>query len=81
MNVINRPFVGVPSFLRARVSSDPADVARAAIAVLGVPFDEGSPFLPGSRMGPRAIREPADDLRAARPRRYRSLGSGEGLRA
>ena len=25
--------------------------------VLGIPFDEGSPFLPGSRFGPRGIRE------------------------
>ncbi|HMG49948.1 MAG TPA: arginase family protein, partial [Inquilinus sp.] len=30
---------------------------EAAIAVLGVPFDEGSPFLPGSRFAPRALRE------------------------
>jgi agmatinase len=29
----------------------------ADIAVFGVPFDEGSPYLAGSRMGPRAIRE------------------------
>ena len=27
------------------------------IAVLGVPFDEGVPFMPGSRFGPRALRE------------------------
>jgi agmatinase len=57
MTPINRPFVGIPSFLRAPVSTEPDALARAAIAVLGVPFDEGSPFLPGSRMGPRAIRE------------------------
>jgi agmatinase len=29
----------------------------ADVAVLGVPTDEGSPFMPGSRFGPRAIRE------------------------
>ncbi len=57
MQVINRAYVGIPSFMRARVSEAPEDLARAAVAVLGVPFDEGSPFLPGSRMGPRAIRE------------------------
>src|SRR6202008_1481834 len=28
-----------------------------AIAVFGVPFDEGSPLFPGSRMAPRALRE------------------------
>ena len=57
MKAINRPFVGIPSFLRAPVAEDPAALSGAAVAVLGVPFDEGSPFLPGSRMGPRAIRE------------------------
>ncbi len=56
MHQVNRPFVGIPSFLRAPVCDDPAGL-DAAIAVLGVPFDEGSPFLPGSRMAPRALRE------------------------
>jgi agmatinase len=56
MHQVNRPFVGIPSFLRAPVCDDPARL-DAAIAVLGVPFDEGSPFLPGSRMAPRALRE------------------------
>src|SRR5437899_2410504 len=53
---INRPFVGIPSFLRAPICLDPDDF-DGAIAVMGVPFDEGSPFLSGSRLGPRALRE------------------------
>ena len=53
---LNRPFVGIPSFLRAPIETD-LDVLDADIAVYGVPFDEGSPFLAGSRMGPRSIRE------------------------
>jgi agmatinase len=53
---INRPFVGIPSFLRAPICFDP-DTFDGAIAVMGVPFDEGSPYLAGSRMGPRALRE------------------------
>jgi agmatinase len=53
---INRPFVGIPSFLRAPILTDP-DACEAAIAVMGVPFDEGSPFLAGSRLGPRSLRE------------------------
>src|SRR5260221_13881085 len=53
---INRPFVGIPSFLRAPICLDPDDF-DGAIAVMGVPFDEGSPYLAGSRMGPRALRE------------------------
>lgn len=48
------PFVGVPTFLRAPLASSPEG---SDIAVLGVPIDEGSPFVPGSRFGPRAIRE------------------------
>lgn len=53
---IDRPFVGIPSFLRAPICTD-IDQCDAAIAVMGVPFDEGSPFLAGSRLGPRALRE------------------------
>ena len=57
MQKINRPFTGITTFLRSVHTEDPADYRKAAIGVLGVPFDEGSPFLPGSRMGPRALRE------------------------
>jgi agmatinase len=56
MQRIDRPYVGIPSFLRSKVVQD-ATTLDAMIGVFGVPFDEGSPFLPGSRMGPRAIRE------------------------
>src|SRR5208282_1184724 len=52
---LDRPFVGIPSFLRSAISLD-LDALDAAIAVMGVPFDEGSPFLAGSRLGPRALR-------------------------
>jgi agmatinase len=53
---IDRPFVGFPTFLRGPVCHD-LDRFAGAIAVLGVPFDEGSPFLPGTRFGPRSLRE------------------------
>lgn len=53
---INRPFVGIPSFLRAPICTE-LDKFSGAIAIMGVPFDEGSPYLAGSRMGPRALRE------------------------
>ena len=56
MQRLNRPYVGIPTFLRAKAVDDIATL-DASIAVLGVPFDEGSPFLPGSRMAPRALRE------------------------
>jgi len=54
--LLNRPFVGIPSFLRAPICSD-LDELNADIAVMGVPTDEGSPFMPGTRFGPRGIRE------------------------
>jgi agmatinase len=56
MHQVNRPFVGIPTFLRVPTCDDIGKL-NAAIAVLGVPFDEGSPFLPGARMAPRALRE------------------------
>jgi agmatinase len=53
---LDLPFVGIPSFLRSRVVG-PHDDFDAEIAVFGAPTDEGSPFMPGSRFGPRALRE------------------------
>jgi agmatinase len=53
---LNRGFVGVPTFLRANYCADMAALA-AEFAVIGVPFDEGSPFAPGARFAPRVIRE------------------------
>jgi agmatinase len=50
------PFAGIPSFLRSDVVTD-LDGLSAEIAVVGVPTDEGSPYLPGSRFAPRSIRE------------------------
>jgi len=52
----NLPFVGIPSFLRSPVVG-PDDDFSAEIAVFGAPTDEGSPYMPGSRFGPRALRE------------------------
>jgi agmatinase len=53
---LNAPFVGIPTFLRSAVVTD-LDALDADIAIMGVPTDEGSPFMPGSRFGARAIRE------------------------
>ena len=50
------PFTGICTFLRSGVAGDLARL-DADVAVLGVPFDEGSPYMPGSRFGPRSIRE------------------------
>src|SRR5439155_5940944 len=50
------PFVGIPSFLRSRIVAEVGEL-DADVAVVGAPTDEGSPFMPGSRFGPRSIRE------------------------
>jgi agmatinase len=50
------PFSGIPSFLRADICPDISKL-DADIAVMGAPTDEGSPFMSGSRFGPRGIRE------------------------
>lgn len=47
-------FAGAPSFLRRRYSKD---LAGAQIAVTGIPFDQAVTNRPGTRLGPRAIRE------------------------
>lgn len=53
---LNLPFVGIPSFQRSPIVSDLSRL-DADLAILGVPNDEGSPWYPGARMAPRAIRE------------------------
>ena len=49
-------FAGIPSFLRTEICTD-LDRLDADVAVMGAPTDEGSPFMSGSRFGPRGIRE------------------------
>jgi agmatinase len=63
------PFVGIPSFLRAPVVAD-LDALDADIAVMGIPTDEGSPFMPGSRFAPRSIREHSLRFAAGGPGYY-----------
>ncbi|MGJ8545372.1 MAG: agmatinase [Sulfitobacter sp.] len=53
-------FGGAPSFLRRRYSKD---LTGVDIAVTGVPFDQAVTNRPGTRLGPRAIRE-ASSLQA-----------------
>jgi agmatinase len=63
MDRLNLPFSGVPSFLRARISR-PDELTNADYAVIGIPSDEGTPWVPGSRFGPRSIREQSMRLAA-----------------
>ena len=56
-------FAGAPSFMRRRYTKD---LASVDIAVTGVPFDQAVTNRPGTRLGPRAIRE-ASSLQAPDP--------------
>lgn len=47
-------FAGVPSFLRRKLTKD---VTGFDLAVTGIPFDQAVTHRPGTRFGPRAIRE------------------------
>jgi agmatinase len=47
-------FSGAPSFLRRRYGKD---LAGVDVAVTGIPFDQAVTNRPGTRLGPRAIRE------------------------
>jgi agmatinase len=52
----NLPSVGLVSFMKAPVCEDFSKI-DADVAILGVPYDAGIGFRPGTRFGPRAIRE------------------------
>ncbi|MFP6729984.1 MAG: arginase family protein, partial [Alphaproteobacteria bacterium] len=55
-NRVDYPYSGIPTFLRAPICTE-LDKLDADIAIMGVPTDDGSPFMAGSRFGPRALRE------------------------
>ncbi len=61
------PFTGLASFLGWPVEGvqGPQPSAQRRLVALGVPYDEGTPYRPGARMGPRAIREASMRLRFA----------------
>lgn len=53
------PFAGIPTFLRAKELKTKEEFENIDfdIGILGVPYDEGMPFIPGVRFAPRAFRE------------------------
>ena len=53
---LNLPFVGICTFGKYPYQPD-WDRIEADIAILGAPFDCGSQWRSGSRMGPRGVRE------------------------
>ncbi len=61
--VFENVFAGVPSFLRRKLTKD---LAGIDLAITGVPFDQSVTHRPGTRFGPRALRE-ASTLQAGDP--------------
>ena len=53
---LNLPFVGICTFGKYPYFQD-WDSINADVAIMGAPFDSGSQYRTGSRMGPRSIRE------------------------
>ena len=53
---LNLPFVGIATFGKYPYQEDWNKI-DADVAILGAPFDFGSQFRSGARMGPRGIRE------------------------
>ncbi|WP_238371634.1 agmatinase [Heliomarina baculiformis] len=53
---LNLPFVGICTFGKYPYVSD-WDAIRADVAVMGAPFDAGTQWRSGARMGPRGVRE------------------------
>ncbi|MEM7426759.1 MAG: arginase family protein [Pseudomonadota bacterium] len=53
---LNRAYSGVPTFLRSDYCDD-LDKLDADYAVIGVPYDDGSPYVGGSRFCARAVRD------------------------
>jgi agmatinase len=74
--IVNRAgeasFAGIPTFAKLPLVLDPAQLAGVDVAVLGAPMDETVSNRPGSRYGPRAIRQ-ADEASGLPPSRPHML--------
>jgi agmatinase len=74
--IVNRPgeasFAGIPTFAKLPLALEPSDLAGFDVAILGAPMDETVSNRPGSRYGPRAIRQ-ADEASGLPPSRPHML--------
>lgn len=61
------------TYYRLPLVLEPSGLAGVDVAILGAPFDEGVSFRPGTRFGPRAIRQ-AEDVGGPSPRPHMELG-------
>ncbi len=71
-NEVSYSGVGL-TYCRVPLALTPAELAGTDVAVLGAPFDEGVSFRPGTRFGPRAIRQ-AEDVGGSAARPHMELG-------
>jgi len=49
-------FAGINTFMKAPYVEDVKDVGQYDAAVLGIPFDSGTTYRPGTRFGPQGVR-------------------------
>jgi agmatinase len=65
INALENPrFAGVPTFMRL---PHIPDAKRLDVALIGVPFDGGTSYRPGSRFGPRHVRQQSAIIRPYHP--------------
>jgi agmatinase len=72
MSTVNRErepaYAGMATYCKVPLALTPADLAGVDVAIVGAPFDEGVSNRPGTRFGPRAIRQ-ADNFPLSPPSR------------
>lgn len=59
------PFTGLQTFLGWGLESNLSGLGPNTLVAVGAPYDEGTPYAPGSRFGPAAIRAASMRLRFA----------------
>jgi agmatinase len=53
-------YAGIPTFMKVPLALEPSDLDGADVAILGAPMDEMVTHRPGTRFGPREIRQASD---------------------
>lgn len=61
-SLLSPRFSGIRTFMRSPLAA-PGDWKGADVAVVGVPFDSGTSYRPGTRFGPAALREASTILK------------------
>ena len=70
----NMPSVGITSFMKLPIQEDLADL-DADVGFLGIPYDAGNSWRPGTRFGPREIRTYSRDIRPGVVRCLKGIGT------